>query len=99
MTRKFCQNDRNGRKWPVLLKIQQTYIVFAKIDMTQHKNTSFSSCLRFFETVREVLAFSFKTVENFSNQTPGQRKLGENPTPRAGRACESPMTPRGDRQA
>ena len=47
MTRKFYHIDRNGRKWSVLLKIQQASTVFAKIDMTQHKITCFSSCLRF----------------------------------------------------
>ena len=40
MTRKFSQNDRNSRKWSVLLNIQQTSTVFAKIDMTQHKKIS-----------------------------------------------------------
>ena len=97
MTRTFCQNDRNGRKWPVLLKIQQTYIVFAKIDMTQHKNTSFPSCPRFFETIREVPAFSFKTVENFSNQTPDPRakKVGRKSDPSGRESVRIPDGPRG----
>ena len=57
MTRKFYQN---GRNWSVLLKIQQTSTVFAKLDMTQHKNVS-QATSGFFETIREV---PFKTVEN-----------------------------------
>ena len=33
MPSKFFQNDRNGRKWSMLLKVQRTSTVFAKIGM------------------------------------------------------------------
>ena len=52
--------------------------------------------------IEKLLHFSFKTVRNFSNskpRPPGQRKLGENPTPRAVRTCESTGVARGDGQA
>ena len=55
--------------------------------MKQHKNTCFSSCLQFLDSVsltqiEKFLHFSFKTVENFSNakpQHPGQRERAESP--------------------
>ena len=43
--------------------------------------------------IEKFLHFSFKTVEIFSYskpRAPGQRKLGESPTPGAVRTCESP---------
>ena len=64
--------------------------VFAKIDMTQHKNKLPPVSFKQFE---KFLHPSFGTVENFSNskpRPPGQRKLGKNPTRRAAITCESP---------
>ena len=52
--------------------------------------------------IEKFLRSSFKTVENFSNskpRPPGQRTLGENPTPRAAGMCKSPGVARGDGQA
>ena len=40
----------------MLLKIQQTSTVSAKIKMKQHNNTCFSSCLWFLESNQEVPA-------------------------------------------
>ena len=47
---------------------------FARIDMTQRKNSS-----DFLETILEIPAFSFKAVENFSYSKPRPSGQGENP--------------------
>ena len=42
--------------------------------------------------IEKFMHMSFRTVENFSNsipQSPGQRKLGKDPTPGVVRTCES----------
>ena len=77
--------------------------VFAKIDMKQHKNTClFKLPPVSLKQIEKFLHFSFKYVGNFSNskhRPAGQRKLGENPTPGAMRACESPGVAWGFNQA
>ena len=63
-------------KWPtvvcVIKDIADIYsTVFAKIDMKQHENTCFSSCLRFlWNKSRSSCIFLFRSVENFSNSKP-----------------------------
>ena len=70
----------------MLLKIQLTSTIFAKIDVKQNNNTFFSSSPCFFEINREVPAFFFQNCGKFlqfKTPTRGQRKVGENPTPEA----------------
>ena len=53
----------------MLLKIKETSTVFAKVDMKQHKNTCFSSCLSL-NQIKKFLHMFFRTVEHFSNSIP-----------------------------
>ena len=53
--------------------------------MKHTRTPAFQAASGFFETIEKFLHFPFITVENFSNsepRPPGQRKFGENPTPR-----------------
>ena len=66
---------------------------FAKIDT---RTPAFQSASSFFETNRKIPAFFFQNYRKFlefKTPTLGQRKLGENPTPRAVRMCESLGSP------
>ena len=57
------------------------------------KTHAFQAASNFFETNREVPAIFFQTCRKFfqfKTPVPGQRKLGETPTPQGVRTCESP---------
>ena len=77
-----------------MVYVEQTSTAFAKIDMKQpaQEHLFFKLPLVSLKQIEKFLQFSFKTVENFSNSKPqhGERKLGENSTPRAVRTCDSP---------
>ena len=82
---RWLDNDRNGRKWSMLLKIQWTSINFTKIDMKQHKNACSSSCLQFlWNKSRNSCINCLSKRQEFSwiqNPDPRTKKVGRKPDP------------------
>ena len=78
MTWKFYQNDRNGPKWSVLLKIQKSI-------WNSTGTPAFRAASGLFETNRDVLAFSFQKLKKilwFKKSTPWATEVGWKPDPR-----------------
>ena len=66
--------------------------------MKQDKNTYISSASSFFDTNREILAFFFQNCGKFlelKTPTPGAKRVGQKPDPRAVRTCKTPGVARG----
>ena len=68
----------------------QEHLLFKLSPVSFKQNEKFDPAF-FFQNCRKFVYFK--------TPSPGQRKLGENPTPRAVRTCESPGVARGDGQA
>ena len=70
-----------------------------KIDMKQHKNTCFLSCLGLFETNQEVPAFCFQNRQNFSNsklRSPGKESWAKTRPPGQWERTNPRESPRGE---
>ena len=76
--------------------------VFTKIDMKQHKNTCFSSCLWFLwnksRNSRNYLS-KLQKISLIRNPDPRAKKVGRNPDIPGSERCESPGVAREDGQA